>query len=152
MASVILVVGFLGMISAITAGSEMMATARRQLLATQIINHEFEKLRLVTWANMPSAGTATVTVDSQFSSDMSAAGVTFTLSRTTTDIISNELKEVTFTITWVKSGTTTAANTATGSWLQRISFSGNAPISRTYTRTASNYFGRYGVNNSLQRL
>jgi hypothetical protein len=149
---VILVVGFIGMISALTVGSEMMATARRQNLATQIINHEFEKLRLVTWSNMPVAGTATVTVDSQFSSAITAAGVTFVLTRTTTDVISSEMKEVTFTVTWTKSGTSTAANAATGSWLQRISFSGNAPISRSYSRAATSYFGKYGLNNSLQRL
>lgn len=152
MASVILVVGFIGMISAITVGSEMMATARRQALATQIITHECEKLRLLTWANMPAAGTTAVTIDSLFTGDIAAAGVPFTLSRTTTDVISNELKEVTFTITWSKTGTTAAATTATGSWLERLSFAGNAPVARTYTRTATVYYGRYGVNNSLQRL
>lgn len=152
MASVILVVGFMGMISAITVGSEMMATARRQALATQILNHEVEKLRLTAWSGLPGAGTASVTVDSQFNSDMTAAGVVFSLSRTTTDIISNELKEITFTITWTKSGTTTAPNAPTGSWLQRLSFSGNAPIARTYTRMTTAYFGKYGLSNSLQRL
>jgi prepilin-type N-terminal cleavage/methylation domain-containing protein len=60
MASVILVVGFMGMISAITVGSEMLATSRRANLANQIMQHEFEKLRLKTWSeiNAPLAAIA----------------------------------------------------------------------------------------------
>lgn len=49
MASVILVVGFMGMISAMTATSGMMDHARRQSVANQILNHEIEDLRFLTW-------------------------------------------------------------------------------------------------------
>lgn len=157
MAAVILVVGFMGMISAITAGAEMLATARRQNLAAQIINHEFEKLRLASWSTI-SAPLSTYTAtdyttlgDTQFNSVITASGATFNLARTVTNV-TTDLYEVTLTITWTKSGTTTAANTATGSWLDQLSFSGNSPISRTYTRTATAYFGKYGINNSYQRL
>ncbi|MEJ1972725.1 MAG: prepilin-type N-terminal cleavage/methylation domain-containing protein [Lacunisphaera sp.] len=52
MAAVILVVGFMGMIQAITIGSEMLATARRQTLAAQIITHEIEQLRLKDWSTV----------------------------------------------------------------------------------------------------
>lgn len=159
MASVILVVGFIGMISAITVGSEMLATARRQTLAAQIIDHEFEKLRLASWSTI-SAPLSTYTAtdyttltpdDTQFDADIAAAGATFNLARTVTNV-TTDLYEVTLTVTWTKSGTTTAATTATGSWLSRLTFSNSSPISRTYTRTATAYFGKYGLNNSFQRL
>lgn len=175
MASVILVVGFIGMISAITAGSEMLATARRQALAAQLINHELEKLRLVAWSttttvggttfsggiNGLASGPTTLTIDSQFDSAIAACGLTtdssvstnpyIKVERTVADVISGSMREVTITVTWQKSGTTSAATTATGSWLNRLSVSGNAPIQRTYIRKGFSYFGKYGLNQSYQR-
>jgi prepilin-type N-terminal cleavage/methylation domain-containing protein len=161
MASVILVVGFIGMIQGITIGSEMLATARRQTLAAQIINHETEKLRLTAWASLPAAASnVAVTIDSQFDTAITACGLvkgtTITLARTTTDIDTDsdtvtDLKEVTFTVIWNKSGTNTAATTATGSWLNQLSFASPSPIARTYTRTATAYFGKYGLNLAYQR-
>jgi prepilin-type N-terminal cleavage/methylation domain-containing protein len=57
MASVILVVGFIGMIEAVALSSQMMDNARRQTLANQMINHEFEQLRLQPWnSTSPTAG------------------------------------------------------------------------------------------------
>jgi Tfp pilus assembly protein PilV len=154
MASVILVVGFMGMIQAVTIGSEMLATARRQTLAAQILNHEMEKLRLTAWNNLPSAGNATISLDTQFNDALRGCGLTSSdiqLSRTTTDLISSELKEVTFTITWQKRGTTTAATTPTGSWLERLAFYRESPIARTYTRRTTSWFTKYGLNHAAQR-
>jgi len=161
MASVILVVGFIGMIQGITVGSEMLATARRQTLAAQIINHETEKLRLSSWATVSALTTAStaITIDSQFSNAITACGLTtstITVARTTANIDTDgdgttDLKEVTFTVTWNKSGTSTAATTATGSWLNQLSFASPSPIARTYTRTATAYFGKYGLNLAYQR-
>jgi|CXWL01.1.fsa_nt_gi Tfp pilus assembly protein PilV len=160
MASVILVVGFLGMIQAVTVGSEMLATARRQTIAGQILDHEIGKLRLKAW-DLPSSTDDIVGLDDSaaaaYTSDqtalntaISASGVTFTLERDVTDL-TTDLREITFIVTWTKGGTTTAATTATGSWLEKLSFSGSAPISRTYTRKSTAYFGKYGLNLNLQR-
>lgn len=159
MAAVILVVGFFGMIQAVTIGSEMLATARRQALASQIITHESEKLRLLAWGSLPVAGTQSLTIDSQFSDAIAANGLSssaITLSRTVTDIDVNsdsaaDIKEVKFTIQWTKSGTTTAATPTTGSWLNQLTFFGASPISRTYTRSMVSYLSKYGINLSSQR-
>lgn len=159
MASVILVVGFLGMIQAITIGSEMLATARRQNLAAQIITHEFEKLRLASWtaisaplSNISSTDYTTLTPDdTQFDAAITASGATFNLTRSVSNV-TTDLYEVTLTVTWTKSGTTAAANTPTGSWLTQLAAFRNGPISRTYTRTGTAYFGKNGLNNSYQRL
>ena len=159
MAAVILVVGFLGMIQSITIGSEMIATARRQTLAAQIITSETEKLRLTAWASLPASGTTTVSIDSQFDNAIAACGLTssaITLSRTVADLdvdadAGTDLKEVTFTLTWTKSGTTTAAASPTGSWLEKLSFYRPSVTSRTYTRSMTAYFSKYGLNLSAQR-
>ncbi|MBA3849421.1 MAG: hypothetical protein C0502_05425 [Opitutus sp.] len=74
-AATMLIIGVMGTIQAITIGSEMMATAKRQTYAAQIINYELEKLRQLPW-EMPgsspindlsdySTGTATVAIDKQ---------------------------------------------------------------------------------------
>ncbi len=134
MASVILVVGFMGMIQAITIGSEMLATARRQTLASQILEHEIGKLRLTAWSSLPTVGTATTSVDSHFNDAITSCGLTassITLSRTTADV-TTDLKEISFTITWTVTPSSAAA-------------------SRTYTRRVTAFFGKYGLNNTIQR-
>jgi len=65
MATSILLVGFVGVIQAVTIGSESLDTARKQQVANQIVAAEVEKLRSVAWsvvANLPQ--TATISVDS----------------------------------------------------------------------------------------
>jgi Tfp pilus assembly protein PilV len=164
MASVILVVGFMGMIQAVTIGSEMMATARRQTLAAQILEHEIGKLRLTDWTTISSLPTtsATITIDSQFDQAIAACGLikatNLTLTRTTTNIDIEtppdgitDLKEVTFTLTWTKGGTSNAAPAATGSWLNNLAFYNPSSIARTYTRKSTALFGKYGLNLSTQR-
>ena len=140
MAATILVVGFIGMIEAMTLGSSMMDTARRQTLATQIINHEIERLRFSDWttvSGLPTAST-TITIDDQFTAAIAASGANYTLARTVTspDPATN-LREVNFVVTWV---VTTSRRTAGGS-----------PLSFTYTRSNSAYFGKNGLNLSYQR-
>jgi Tfp pilus assembly protein PilV len=159
MAATILVVGFMGMIQAITIGSEMLATARRQTLAAQILEHEIGKLRLTSWSSLPATGTATVSLDSYFDNAIAACGLTassITLSRTTTAIDPDgdgtaDMKNITFTLAWTKSGTTTAATAPTGNWLDQLAFYRPSATNRTYTRKSTAIFGKYGLNLSMQR-
>jgi Tfp pilus assembly protein PilV len=157
MASVILVVGFIGMIQAVTIGSEMLATARRQTLAAQILNHEMEKLRLTAWSSLSALTdysatnyTALTPDDTTFDTAIAATGITFSLERDVTTV-TTDLVEVTLTLTWTKGGTTTAAVTPTGSWLDRLAFYRESPIARTYTRRSTSWFTKYGLNHAAQR-
>lgn len=140
MASTILVVGFMGMIQALVVGAEMMATARRQTLASQIMIHEMEKLRLVPWTNgstgindLASAST-TLTIDSSFTPAINASGATWTLTRSCAYVSNTNslVREITFTVTWSA---------------KRSGFK-NA---KTYTRMMSNYYGQNGLNLSYER-
>ena len=143
MAAVILVIGFVGMIEAVTISAKMMDSARRQTLATQIMNHEIEKLRYVPWTNGSTgindlaAGPTPITIDSQFSTDIAASGASYTLSRSVATVFSGSLREVTFTVTW----------TVTTSRLD----SGGNRLTFTYSRVNVAWFGKYGLNLSYQR-
>ncbi len=139
MAAVILVVGFIGLIEAVVIGSGMMDNARRQTLAAQILSHEVEQLRLASWSTinaLPTASTA-VTINSQFATAIAASGATFTLTRTTADVVAGSLREATFTLTWV-------VNTSRRDSLGNL-------LSFTYTRNSTAYYGKYGLNLSYQR-
>ena len=140
MAATVLVVGFIGLIQAMTVSSAMMDAARRQTLAAQIMNHEIEKLRFASWttiSGLPTASTA-ITIDPQFTTAIAASGAAYTLTRTVTspDPATN-LREVNFTVTWV---VTTSRHKQDGTIL-----------TFTYTRSNSAYFGKYGLNLTYQR-
>jgi Tfp pilus assembly protein PilV len=235
MAAVILVVGFMGMIQAVTMGSEMLSTGRRQAVASQVITHEMERMRLLSWSNISSLSTTTTwssgsayavgdtayyqgglfacirahtnhtptesaywaAATNTYSATQtysltdvvyyatngnwyryingtaaagnaptnttywtaytgplitsSAAGcVTFSVARIVSDL-TTDLREVTFVVSWTKSGTTTAANTTTGTWLQKLSFYRESPIARTYSRSSTSWFTKYGLNYAAQR-
>jgi len=68
MASLILMVGFIGLIEAVTITSRAMDHARRQTMATQIITNEIEETYLASWStisNLPTISTA-LAIDRQF--------------------------------------------------------------------------------------
>ncbi|MFI5358330.1 MAG: prepilin-type N-terminal cleavage/methylation domain-containing protein [Opitutales bacterium] len=156
MAATILVIGFGAMIQSVTIGAALHAAARRQNLATQILTHEIEVLRLQSWStisglssfssaiSLPTSGTPAMPsgwpADPQypFAAAINASGATYTLSAAVTSLATdpvnsnNKLIQVTVTVTWT------------------ARFSGaNAPF--TYTRINTAYFSRYGLNLSFQR-
>ncbi|MDB6092510.1 MAG: hypothetical protein JWM32_72 [Verrucomicrobia bacterium] len=78
MAATIVVVAFIGMIEAIAVMSSSMAHARRQVFASQIIDHEIEKLRSASWNyinGLPPANVSnptSIAIDLQFWPNWSA--------------------------------------------------------------------------------
>lgn len=75
-------------------------SARNITLAGQVMQSEFEKIRLKDWTTVsayPSAST-TLTIDSAFTSNP-AVGNRFTLTRTVADV-HTDMKEITLTISW----------------------------------------------------
>lgn len=137
MAATVIVVCFFGMIQALTVGTEMMATARRQTLASKLMDHELEQLRLQSWTTISgyAAGPTAITIASThpFYSAVQGSGATFTLSRSAADVSGlTNVKEITFTVTWT------------------VQPSGGV-ASRTYTRIKSGYYGKYGLNLTYQR-
>jgi Tfp pilus assembly protein PilV len=147
MAALILTVGFIGMIEAVTISSSTMDHARRQTLASQIITHEIEELYLSSWTTLSGLTTAStaITIDSQFDQARLALGddksgtarVRFSMTRTLTssDPVTN-IREVNFTVTWV---VTTSRRDSAGN-----------PLTFTYTRANSAWYGKNGLHLSYQ--
>jgi Tfp pilus assembly protein PilV len=75
-------------------------SARNITLAGQIMQSEFEKLRLKDWTTISAypAAETTLTIDTAFTSDP-AIGNRFTLKRTVSDV-HTDMKEITLTISW----------------------------------------------------
>lgn len=68
MAAVVLVTVFVGLIEAVALTSNSMDHARRQTLASQILNSELEQLRYASWSTvsgLPTASTS-IAIDPQF--------------------------------------------------------------------------------------
>lgn len=78
-------------------------TARNLSTAGQIMQSEFEKMRLKSWIENTGPGgrlvSGPVTIDSAYTANPSI-GNRFTLSRTVNDVHTDLMKQVTLTITW----------------------------------------------------
>jgi len=148
MASLVLMVGFVGLIEAITVTANSQEHARRQTLAVQILNHEIEKLYLLSWGEISALPTtsANLAIDTRFNEARQALGdnltantvVRFTLARTMTspDPVTN-VREANFTVTWV---VTTSRRDAGGN-----------PVRFTQRRSSSAWYGKYGLPLSYQK-
>jgi Tfp pilus assembly protein PilV len=74
-------------------------TARNLTIAGQIMQSEFEKMRMQPWSTIDAYGSSDpVTIDSSFTSN-AFIGTRFTLTRNAT-LIRTGLKQITLTITW----------------------------------------------------
>ena len=74
LATIVTMVGFIGMMEAVTIASTTMDHARRQTFATQIMSHEIDDLYFSSWtaiSALPTASTAKA-IDGQFWPDWSA--------------------------------------------------------------------------------
>jgi hypothetical protein len=153
MAAAVLTVGFMGLVEAVTMCSGMMDEARRQTLATQILNHEIEKVRFYNWDKTKTQPTLILTpIDSShypnspFLDAITASGAIYSLSLSgsfvdpltnATASVDTGLAEYVVTVTWVVKSS-------------RRDSSGN-PVTFTHSRTNTAYFAKYGLNLSDQR-
>jgi Tfp pilus assembly protein PilV len=123
LAAVVMLAGIVGMMQAVTSGSEMLDVSRKQTVATQIIHGEIEKVRVSDWSEITALPTsALVPLNSSFQ----ASSPSFKCSRAVTDV-KTDLKQVTYTVTW------------TGS------------TGRSYSRSGSTYVGKNGLYVAYQR-
>lgn len=156
MAATVLVVGFTAVIQAVTVGSEMIDTARKQQIAQQIIDGEIARQRTLTWAGTPtqlgilamlnsptfriwvnddtSIGydpVGAIGVPAYFSltanTSLKAVAKGFTCQADTTNVRSGTMLSITYTVTWRVSPT------------------------RVHTRKGVAYFVQNGLHLSYQK-
>ncbi|MDD3179090.1 MAG: prepilin-type N-terminal cleavage/methylation domain-containing protein [Opitutaceae bacterium] len=130
-AAVLMLVGVVGMIDAVTWGSRMLDVARKQTLARQIIQSEIVNLRLNTSNSLPSSGTTTLGSLSMAAGDSNVQALTsgFTCKRTVASVPSmpSSLVQVTFIVEW------------------------NGIDGRKYSRSGSSYLSQNGLSLTLQQ-
>src|SRR4051812_16432775 len=88
MATTVLLVGFIGLIQAITIGSGFLDTARKLEVANQIVTTEIEKLRSGDWAtiaNLPASATITINSSGVISGDATRFALASYTTATTDD-------------------------------------------------------------------
>jgi prepilin-type N-terminal cleavage/methylation domain-containing protein len=156
MAATILVVGFIGLIQAVTIGSETLDTARKQQVATQIIAAEIEQLRAGAWAtiaNLPA--TATITIDS--TGTASGNETSFALCNYTSGNGDDNTALLalakgftcSYTRTRLRPTGATASTVTFLKFVYTVTWTSNT--GRTYSRTTETYFGMNGLHLSYQR-
>lgn len=97
-AATVLVFGLVTALSVLQRGNQAFDTARNLSLASQLMQGEMERLRLMNWAQLEALqrnGETAVALDPS----AGAAGARFRCARTITDVKSN-MKEITLTATW----------------------------------------------------
>ncbi len=83
-------------------GFKTLDVARNITLASQILQSEMERLRLMDWNNIVAiSGTSTVDLNSVFTDDADLAA-RFTLTRTVSDVTgkAGEMKEIVLVVSW----------------------------------------------------
>lgn len=73
-------------------------TARNITVAAQIMQSEFERMRLKDWATIDALDSGAVAIDSTYSTNTSVTS-RFTLSRTVT-VVKTGMKQITLTVSW----------------------------------------------------
>ncbi|MDB6113968.1 MAG: Prepilin-type N-terminal cleavage/methylation protein [Lacunisphaera sp.] len=156
MASTILVVGIIGLIQAVTIGSEVLDTTRKQQVATRIMEAEIDRLRSGPWsvlAGLGSTGTLTISNTGALSGDttlFALANYTVTASDDNTALAALAKG---FTCSFVRTRLRPTAATASTVTYLRIIYSVNwtSNTGRAYSRSTQAFFGRNGLHLSYQK-
>jgi Tfp pilus assembly protein PilV len=130
----VLAIGLAGMVQAMGIGSEMLDTARKQTIASQVIQSEIERLRMLTWTagSLPADLTLTdrpAVVSINPSLAQVAPATLFNCTRAV-QLASGraDLRQVTIVVSWTG---------ITG---------------KTHSRSTNVYLGRNGLNVAYQKL
>jgi Tfp pilus assembly protein PilV len=150
MGATILVVGFIGLIQAITLNSAMLDTARKQQIAAQIIDGEFEALHSASWSSVSALAdgtTYTITVDS--AGNASGSTSRFELDNNTQLLALAGGFQCSLTSSWLRPSGASAGTVTFLKITCSVTWTGNT--GHVYTRSTDAYFGKYGLNLSYQK-
>jgi Tfp pilus assembly protein PilV len=156
MATTILLVGFIGLIQALTIMSESVDTARKQQVAQQIATAEIEKLRGKDWttiANLPSSATITIGAAGAITGDLTSFALsnytaTAADDNTTLARLANGFT-CSFTRTLLRPTGATAATVTFVKIAYTVSWTSNT--GRAHRHTIDTYLGQNGLQLSNQR-
>jgi len=151
-AALILVVAFIGMIRALAFTSGLMDHARRQTVATQILTHEIEQLRLRSWTEINALpATTTWVAATAYAVDdvVNYQGGWFRAVEANTGRIPSQSNAWAAQMAYNASTAYVAGDLASngGTWYRCIAAStGNAPPNATYWTTYSGPIANTGIS------
>lgn len=156
MATTILLVGFIGLIQAITIGSGFLDTARKLEVANQIISTEIEKLRGGDWstiANLPASATITINSSGVISGDATSFALASRTAATTDDNTDLCTMAKGFTCSVARTYLRpTSATSATATYLKLVyTVSWTSNTGRTQSHKLVAYFAKNGLHLSFQQ-
>ncbi len=105
MAAFVMVVMFLGTLSALQHGFQLLDNARNTTLAGQVIQSELEDIRLKSWATMPTTGPIDLTTsvaEGLSAQERAALSDRFTATRTVTGVSGREtdFRRIVISVAW----------------------------------------------------
>lgn len=126
MAASVLMLGILSSLFALQSGFQMIDTARKTTLASQILQSEVENLRLKNWSQIDALPASETLAVEDIDDSFSTVSHLFSCTRTVSQVRTN-LKRVILVVQWT-------------------SYDG-----RTLTRQYETYFGKNGLNDYYYR-
>ena len=154
--SAILLVGFIGVIQALTIGSESLDTSRKQQVASQIIAAEIEKLRGGAWsviADLPASATITIGTAGAITGDVTAFALSNRTASTADDNVAlsglaNGFR-CTLTRERLRPGSATATNVTFVKVIYTVTWTSNT--GRAHRQTVETYLAANGLHLSHQQ-
>jgi len=156
MAATILVVGFIGLIQAVTVNSEVLDTARKQQIATQIMDAEIERLRAASWSaisGLSASGTITINAAGTISGNETRFALSNYTSTNGDDNTQLSALARGFTCSYARAYLRpTGATAGTVTYLSlTYTVSWKSNTGRAYSRSTTAYFGMNGLHLSFQK-
>lgn len=156
MGATILLVGFIGIVQAVSVGSEATDTARKQQIAIQIIDSEIERLRSGPWSSLSglaASGTINIATDGSVTGDTTRFALTNYTATTTDDNLALSALapgfSCTYARTWLRPTAATASTVTFISVTYTLTWTSNT--GHTYSRSERAFFGRNGLHLSYQK-
>lgn len=157
MAATILLVGFIGLMQAVTIGSESLDTARKLQIASQLATAEIEKLRGGNWdtvASLQDFGTISISPAGLITGDLTQFSLTNHSDRADDDNTDLTLLAKGFTCSftreYLRPSVSAGQNTAT---FLRVTYTitWKTNTGRSQHHQATAYFGKNGLHLSYQQ-
>jgi Tfp pilus assembly protein PilV len=156
MATTILLVGFIGLIQALTITSESLDTARKQQVAQQIVAGEIEKLRGRAWsniANLPATGTIAVGSAGALTGDLASFALSNYTATTSDDNLTLARLANGFTCALARTYLRPSGATATNATYVKLVYTvtWTSATGRSHRHTFETYLGKSGLHLSYQQ-
>jgi prepilin-type N-terminal cleavage/methylation domain-containing protein len=155
-ASAILLVGFIGVMQALTIGTESLDMGRKQQIANQLIAAEIEKLRGGAWstiASLPDSATITIGSAGAISGDVTAFGLSNRTASTADDNTALSSLANGFTCSFTRERLRPSSATATTVTFVKVIYTvrWSSPTGRAHRHTAEAYLAKNGLHLSYQQ-